>query len=124
MTAKQLKRLGTNEMLRKRLAKFMAQQCFRNTELEKLHAGTVPSSQAGDFTDVKVVTPYGEIPWSQLSRLSDQEMKVLMIDVVNKTYTYLSMLFATSPAAIDAIIDGLEQVDMVPHWNDPEITRP
>lgn len=42
MTAKQLTRLGSDEQLRKRLAKFMAQQCFRNTELENLHAGKVP----------------------------------------------------------------------------------
>jgi hypothetical protein len=38
---------------------------------------------------VKVVTPYGEIPWSQLSRISDSEMKALMIDVVDRVYTYL-----------------------------------
>lgn len=32
-----------------------------NTELEDLHAGISPSSKTGDYTDVKVVTPYGEI---------------------------------------------------------------
>jgi hypothetical protein len=47
MTAKQLKRLGTDDQLRKRLAKLMAQQCFRNTELENLHAGKVPGSETG-----------------------------------------------------------------------------
>lgn len=62
---------------------------MRNSELENLHAGTFPSSQAGDFSDVKVVTPYGEIPWSRLSRISDAEMKVLMIDVVDRVFTYL-----------------------------------
>jgi hypothetical protein len=122
MTAKQLKRLGTDVLLRKRLAKFMAQQCFRNTELENLHAGKVPSSRAGDYTDVNVVTPYGEIPWSELSRLNDEEMKVLMIEVVNKTYTFLSMLFASGPATIEPVLDGLQQMDLVPHWNDPETT--
>ena len=50
----------------------------------------VPGSLAGDYNDVNVVTPYGEIPWSKLSRLNDEEMKVLMIEVVNKTYTFLS----------------------------------
>ena len=122
MTAKKIKRLGTDVLLRKRLAKFMAQQCFRNTELENLHAGKVPSSQAGDYTDVYVVTPYGEIPWSELSRLNDEEMKVLMIEVVNKTYTFLSMLFASGPATIEPVLDGLQQMDLVPHWNDPETT--
>jgi hypothetical protein len=68
------------------------------------------------------VTPYGEIPWSELSRLNDEEMKVLMIEVVNKTYTFLSMLFASGPATIEPVLDGLQQMDLVPHWNDPETT--
>jgi len=46
----------------KRLAKYLAQQCFRNTMLEDLHAGIVPDSQTGDYTDVVVRSPYGEIP--------------------------------------------------------------
>jgi hypothetical protein len=62
---------------------------FRNTFLEDLHAGTTPSSKTGDYSDVKVVTPYGEIPWSKLSRLSDTEMKRLMMEIVNKVYTFL-----------------------------------
>lgn len=71
------------------LAKALVETCMRNSELENLHAGTFPSSERGDFTDVRVVTPYGEIPWTQLSRISDEEMKVLMIDVVDRVFTYL-----------------------------------
>ena len=52
------------------LAKAIAVLCVRNTFLEDLHAGTTPSSKAGDYSDVKVVTPYGEIPWQQLSRIN------------------------------------------------------
>jgi hypothetical protein len=70
-------------------AKSIVETCMRNSELENLHAGVTPSSATGDYTDVKVVTPYGEIPWAQLSRISDAEMKVLMIDVVDRVYTYL-----------------------------------
>jgi len=70
------------------LAKVLVETCVRNSELENLHAGTFPSSQAGDFSDVKVVTPYGEIPWARLSRISVAEMKVLMIDVVDRVFTY------------------------------------
>jgi len=44
----------------------LALVCVRNTCLEDIHAGITPSSQAGDLLDVKVVTPYGEIPWNQL----------------------------------------------------------
>lgn len=72
------------------LAKALVETCMRNSELENLHAGRFPSSERGDFSDVKVVTPYGEIPWPQLSRISDAEMKVLMIDVVDRVFTYLS----------------------------------
>lgn len=71
------------------LAKALVETCMRNSELENLHAGRFPSSERGDFTDVKVVTPYGEIPWTQLSRISDDEMRVLMIDVVDRVFTYL-----------------------------------
>ena len=47
MTAKQLTVIASDEQVRKRLAKLMAQQCFRNTELENLHAGTTPNSKSG-----------------------------------------------------------------------------
>jgi ligand-binding SRPBCC domain-containing protein len=46
-----------------------------------------PDSKAGDYSDVLVSTPFGEIPWPKLSRFDDEEMKALMIDVVQKTYT-------------------------------------
>lgn len=76
----------------KRLAMSLALFCVRNTFLETLHAGITPSSAAGDHSDVKVVTPYGEIPWSRLSRISDDEMRLLMKEVVNKLYTVLLRL--------------------------------
>ncbi len=46
----------------------------RNSELENLHAGKVPVSKTGDFSDVYVVTPDRQIPWNELSRISDEEM--------------------------------------------------
>jgi len=49
------------DVLAGRLAKLIAFECFRNTELENLHAGKFPSSKTGDYSDVKVVSPYGEI---------------------------------------------------------------
>jgi hypothetical protein len=63
----------------KRLAKYLAQECFRNTMFEDLHAGITPDSQIGDYTDVVVRSPNGEIPWPNLSRLNDEEMKALMM---------------------------------------------
>lgn len=74
----------------RRIALALVEQCVRNTRLEDLHAGKVPETLSGDYSDVKVVTPFGEIPWTEVSRISDPEMKALMIEVVNKVYTFVS----------------------------------
>jgi ligand-binding SRPBCC domain-containing protein len=100
-----------------RLAKYLALQCFRNTMLEDLHAGSTPNSETGDYTDVVVRSPYGEIPWPRLSRLSDEEMKALMIDVVNKTYHALSVLFDNRLGG--ELVKILAQQDFLPRWNEP-----
>jgi hypothetical protein len=118
MQLEQLALLKSDEVLRKRLAKVMARDCFRNTKLEEFHGGTYPSSEAGDYSDVKVVSPFGEIPWTKVSRLSDEEMKALMIDVVNHCYQFVSKIF--DDAVGEAIIETLRQRDLVPKWNDPE----
>lgn len=71
-------------------ARFVTDHGVRNTTLEDLHSGTFPSSKSGDYSDVKVVTPYGEIPWIKLSRISDQEMRQLMLDVEKQVKKALS----------------------------------
>ena len=64
------------------LAKLLTVTGVRNnTGLENLHSGITPSSKTGDYTDVKIVTPYGEIEWNQLSRISDKEMRSLMLSI-------------------------------------------
>jgi hypothetical protein len=77
-----------NPVLQQRLAKYMVEQCFRNSELENLHAGKVPNSKVGDYPDVVVRTPFGEIPWPELSRFDGAKTKVLMLDMVNRTYDF------------------------------------
>ena len=57
-----MRALITDPAVQQRLAKHRVHECFRNSELENLHAGIVPDSKAGDYSDVKVVTPFGEIP--------------------------------------------------------------
>jgi len=103
--------------LQKRLAKYMVLQCFRNSLLEDLHSGITPSSAAGDYSDVYVTTPYGEIPWPKLSRLSDEEMKSLMIDVVNRTYRFLHELLDDNTGG--AILLRLAMRDPLPNWSTP-----
>ena len=77
----------------KKVAKLLAVMGVRNnTDLEELHAGITPSSKTGDYSDVKVITPYGEIEWNRLSRISDKEMRSLMLSIeqaIEKTlYAY------------------------------------
>jgi DNA-binding PadR family transcriptional regulator len=73
--------LLADDLVRARMTKLVVQNAFRN-RLEEIHTGISPSSKTGDYTDVIVVTPYGEIPWlprregeQKLSRISDEEMK-------------------------------------------------
>jgi hypothetical protein len=44
-----LNEIQHNEALRKRLAKLLAHDCFRNTGLEDLHSGKHPSSKTDDW---------------------------------------------------------------------------
>jgi hypothetical protein len=85
---------------------------------DRHHAGITPDSATGDYSDVVVKSPYGEIPWPRLSRLSDDEMRTLMIDCVNKTHQFLRTLF--DEEAGSEVILRLAARDMVPRWNDPE----
>jgi len=108
----------TDPVLQKRLAKYLVQRCFRNSALEDLHAGTAPDSKAGDYSDVVVVTPFGEIPWPRLSRFDDGEMKTLMIDVVQRVYEFIQELFDEEFGAI--LLLRLAERDPVPQWQNPE----
>lgn len=92
----------------RRIALALVEQCIRNSRLEDLHAGITPDSLSGDFSDVKVVTPFGEIPWTQVSRISDVEMKALMIEIVNRVYTFLTHM------------EDLAALNDSARWNRPE----
>lgn len=116
MTQKKDVLLRDQRVLR-HLAKYMALHCFRNTYLEDLHAGTSPSSTTGDFTDVVVRTPHGEIPWNNLSRLSDDEMKRLMIEVVDHCFVFLRQLVSGRDTL--QLLSLLSDHDPVPSWYDP-----
>jgi hypothetical protein len=96
----------------RRLAMVLVEQCVRNSTLENLHAGIIPDSLTGDHSDVKVVTPYGEISWSALPRISDDEMKLLIVEIVNKVYTFLIHS------------DDLAALTPNRKWQQPEIDGP
>ncbi len=62
MKSDAIQALAANRTVLRRLAKFMAQQCFRNSCIEEIHAGKEPQSKTGDYSDVIVKTPTGGIP--------------------------------------------------------------
>jgi hypothetical protein len=119
MDPKSFKELQSDETLRRRLAKSAAFKMFRSSEkLENLHEGIYPSSETGDYSDVKIISPFGEIPWNRFSRFSDEEIKEVMREVVDRTYTYLTLLFGSDG---DAIIEKLKQEDEIPNWDEPKL---
>jgi hypothetical protein len=111
----------TDPALQQRLAKYMVLQCFRNSMLEDLHAGVSPSSASGDYSDVTVSSPYGVIPWPKVSRLNDEEMKHLMIDVVDRAHRFIHTLFDESTGG--QVLSLLAERDPLPLWNEPMLAR-
>lgn len=113
-----VKALIADPVLQQRLAKHLALKCFRDSILEELHAGKVPESKCGDYSDVVVHTPFGEIPWNDVSRFDDTEMKTLMIDVVDETYHLIQELFDEERGG--ELLLKLAAQDPAPGWNDPK----
>lgn len=80
-----------DKSLSSRLAKMLAAMCVRHTGIEEIHAGVEPVSKTGDYSDVKVIDAEGrEIPWNEVSRISNDEMRGLMKQIVNRLYTFFS----------------------------------
>ena len=99
------------------LAKIMTMICVRNTKLEDLHAGNVPISKTGDFSDVVVTDANGrKIPWPELSRFDDNEMRDLMRQVVNRIYTFQ---LKTDDPYFQKLIDRWSPA--AHKWDDPEL---
>jgi hypothetical protein len=87
------------------MAKTLAMMCVRNTGIETLHAGIVPVTHAGDYSDVRVIDADGrEIAWNDVSHLDDDQMRALMREIVNRLYTF------------NVSIDDLEFRDRVDRW--------
>ena len=93
MTPEDLADLRNNATLRKRLAKLLAHECFRaSKKLEDMHtAGSI----------------------------GQEDMKELMIEVVNRTYLHLSAILSSN--ASPEIIEHLKEHDPVPNWDQPEM---
>jgi len=94
-------------------ATLLAFHWVRNSSLEDLHAGIFPHSKTGDSTDVKVVSPSGEIAWNRLGRISDEDMKRLSEDIVNRLYTFLFYLLTSG--------EPDRGMPLPQHWSPPHI---
>ena len=72
-------------------ARILALMCVRQSRLETLHRGLWPVTRTGDYSDVVVVDADGRrIPWPEVSRFDENEMRDLMREIVNKIYTFSS----------------------------------
>ncbi len=69
--------------------RILALMCVRQSRLETLHEGLSPITHTGDYSDVVVVDAEGRgIPWPEVSRFDENEMRDLMREIVNKIYTF------------------------------------
>jgi hypothetical protein len=108
--------LLADDLVRQRLAKRMVESGFRD-RLEDIHAGTFPSSKSGDGTDIVVTSPYGEIPWNRLARISDEEMKQLNKGAVTWMYGFLTDLLNGNHWPL---LEMLRERDPLPRWDAPD----
>jgi hypothetical protein len=115
----ELRAVVTHPEMQKRLAKYLVLRCFRNSVLEHLPAGACPGSESGDFSDVQVSSLDGDIAWPELARFNEEEMKLLMIDVVNRTYRFIHMLFDDEGGKL---ILRLAERDPLPRWSEPTLS--
>ena len=115
-----IKELLRNPEFQQRLAKYIAERCFRNSLLEDFHTGKEPETETGDYSDVFVTTPSRQIPWVEISRISDEEMKLLMQNVVNQTYRFVQELLDEERSG--ALMLKIAERDPVPQWDDPDGT--
>ncbi len=101
------------------LTKLMALLCVRNTSIELVHEGHIPITKTGDYSDVKVIDGTGqEIPWNEISRISQDEMEQFMKEVVNRLYTFDQMI--QTPDFIRAL-QPFEAT--VRQWDDPSMDQ-
>ena len=102
-----------------KLAKIMAMLCVRNTQLETLHAGLTPITRTGDYSDVFVLDADGRrIPWTEVSRIDEDEMRAMMHDIVNRLYTF--HLHSDEPK-LQATIE--RWMGVADKWDAPEIDQ-
>ena len=101
------------------LAKLMVMMCVRNTGLETLHAGLIPVTLTGDYSDVFVLDADGrKIPWAEVSHFDDDQMRALMREIVNRLYT-----FHVSCDDPEFLAQTEKWIAVAGKWDEPELDR-
>jgi hypothetical protein len=107
-------------LAQKQFAMLLVAVCVRNSYLETLHAGKTPISNSGDYSDVTVDANGRIIPWNEVSRINDDEMKTLMMGVVDQVYTFL-MRTIFDEGSDEEFIEAVEyQMTWVKNWATPQ----
>lgn len=97
-----------------RLAKVMAMMCVRNTKLEDMHAGLVPVTKTGDYSDVVVLDAEGQ----KISHIDDAQMRELMKEIVNRLYTFQ---IRSGEPEFQAWMDRWTRA--AEKWDDPDLSE-
>ena len=106
-----------DDLLAAAIIKTMVLVCVRNTKLEDLHAGLVPVTNTGDFSDVTVIDGDGrQIPWNDVSHVDDDAMRDLMRQIVDRVYTF--QVKPEDPALLK-VIDRWSSVAAA--WDEPRL---
>ncbi len=110
------------EKLPSQFAKIMTAACVRRGFLEQLHTGITPITHTGDYSDVKVIDATGrEIPWAQVSRIDQAEMKTLITGIVNRVHTFLARtLFSKTEDTEFAEALDRTVVPWTRNWDEPK----
>ena len=99
------------------LVRTMVLLCVRHSVIEDIHAGLVPITRTGDYTDVTVIDADGRrIPWPEVSHIDDNAMRDFMRQVVDRVYTF--EVRAKDPGFLERIERWAQ---IASRWDEPKL---
>ena len=79
----------------------------------------MPVTRTGDYSDVFVLDADGrKIPWAEVSRFDDDQMRALLREIVNRLYT-----FHVSSDDPDFLAQTEKWMAVAGKWDEPELDR-
>ena len=93
--------------------------CADRRGLKAPHAGVMPASQTGDYSDVFVTDADGrKIPWAEASHIDDDQMRDLMHEIVSRLYTF--HISCDDPVFLKL---AEKWMAVAAKWDEPELDR-